>query len=260
LEIWWCARNRDKTVAYTLGKEGSICGGFIFMEKKKWELFMSVVLILCACIFAKHGWEKVSSSNVEKSDDNKKLVILDAGHGGNDPGKIGVDDSLEKDLNLIIAGKVKVFLEQQDIEVIMTRESDQGLYEEKTSNKKVQDMKNRCTLINEKQPDCAVSIHQNSYHEEYVSGAQVFYYGTSQEGQKLAEIIQEKLVSYVDPENNRLAKANSSYYLLKKTEVPIVIVECGFLSNWEEAKKLQDDTYQTKIAWAITMGILSYLN
>lgn len=228
------------------------------MEKKKIELLMSVVLILCACILAGKGWEQASSSQVEAGP-KKWTVVLDAGHGGGDPGKIGVDDSLEKDLNLIIAKKVQKLLEQQDVEVVMTRETDAGLYEEQTSNKKVQDMKNRCALINETQPDCVVSIHQNSYHEEYVTGAQVFYYGTSEEGERLARTLQEKLIVYVDPENHREAKANESYYLLKKTEVPIVIVECGFLSNWEEAKKLQEDSYQNQIAWAVSMGILSYL-
>lgn len=228
------------------------------MEKKKIELLMSVVLILCACILAGRGWERASSSRVEVQETGW-TVVLDAGHGGNDPGKIGVDDSLEKDLNLIIAKKVQKLLEQQDVKVVMTRETDAGLYEEQTSNKKVQDMKNRCALINETQPDCVVSIHQNSYHEEYVTGAQVFYYVTSKEGERLAEILQEKLITHADPENHRQAKANESYYLLKKTEVPIVIVECGFLSNWEEAKKLQEDSYQNQIAWAVSMGILSYL-
>lgn len=219
---------------------------------------MSVVIIFCACILAGKGWERAMSSLVGESKE-KRQVVIDAGHGGNDPGKVGVDQCLEKDINLIIAKKVKTLLEQQDIEVFMTREDDNGLYEEQTSNKKVQDMKNRCAIINEKQPDCVVSIHQNSYHEESVSGAQVFYYGTSEEGKKLAEVIQQKLISYIDPQNHRQAKANSSYYLLKKTEVPIVIVECGFLSNWEETKKLQDDNYQNQIAWAVAMGILSYL-
>ncbi len=228
------------------------------MEKKKIELLMSVVLILCACILAGRGWERASSSRVEVQETGW-TVVLDAGHGGNDPGKIGVDDSLEKDLNLIIAKKVQKLLEQQDVKVVMTRETDAGLYEEQTSNKKVQDMKNRCALINETQPDCVVSIHQNSYHEEYVTGAQVFYYGTSKEGERLAEILQEKLITHADPENHRQGKANESYYLLKKTEAPIVIVECGFLSNWEEAKKLQEDSYQNQIAWAVSMGILSYL-
>lgn len=228
------------------------------MERKRLELLMSIIMIFCACILAEKGWKRALSSQVQEGEKNR-TVVIDAGHGGNDPGKIGVDHSLEKDLNLIIAKKVQKILEQQDVKVIMTRESDAGLYEEGSSNKKVQDMKNRCALINETQPDCVVSIHQNSYHEEYVNGAQVFYYGTSPEGQRLAETLQEKLVSYVDPENHRLAKANESYYLLKKTEVPIVIVECGFLSNWEEAEKLQEDSYQNQIAWAVSMGVLSYL-
>ena len=229
------------------------------MEKKKWELFMSVVLILCACILAGKGWEQAGGRSVQEGR-QKKLVIVDAGHGGNDPGKVGVDDSLEKDINLMIAKKIQTILQQQDIEVVMTREEDKGLYEEKTSNKKAQDLKNRCNLINQAEPDCVVSIHQNSYHEEYVNGAQVFYYSGSEEGKKLAEILQEKMVSYLDPENHRKAKPNDSYYLLKKTGAPIVIAECGFLSNWEEAKKLQEDRYQNQVAWAVAMGVLKYLS
>jgi len=228
------------------------------LEKCKIELLMSVILILCACVLAGKGWEKASGSHIENGR-VKKLVIVDAGHGGNDPGKIGVDDSLEKDINLVIARKVKSYLEQQDIEVIMTRDEDKGLYEEHTSNKKAQDLKNRCNLINDIKPDCVVSIHQNSYHEEYVNGAQVFYYRASMEGKALAEEIQTKMVSYLDPENHRKAKANDSYYLLKKTAAPIVIVECGFLSNWEEAKKLQMESYQSQAAWAVAMGIMQYL-
>ena len=107
-------------------------------ESRKWELGMSVVLILCACILAGGGWAKTLSRGVAKG--RTRCVILDAGHGGHDPGKIGVDDSLEKDVNLEIAQRVRRFLEQQDVEVIMTRETDMGLYEESASNKKVQDI------------------------------------------------------------------------------------------------------------------------
>lgn len=228
-------------------------------KKEHLELIMSVALILCAFLLAGRGWEMALGERVTEGTD-QKVVVVDAGHGGRDPGKVGVDGCLEKDLNLEIAKKVQAILEQQDIKVIMIRDTDKGLYEEQTSNKKVQDMKNRCALINETEPDCVVSIHQNSYHEEYVSGAQVFYYSSSAEGEALAEALQSELISYADPENHRQAKANDSYYLLKKTEAPIAIVECGFLSNWEEAAKLQDDGYQSRIAWAVSMGILTYLN
>lgn len=228
-------------------------------KKEHLELIMSVALILCAFLLAGRGWEMALGERVTEGTD-QKVVAVDAGHGGRDPGKVGVDGCLEKDLNLEIAKKVQAILEQQDIKVIMIRDTDKGLYEEQTSNKKVQDMKNRCALINETEPDCVVSIHQNSYHEEYVSGAQVFYYSSSAEGEALAEALQSELISYADPENHRQAKANDSYYLLKKTEAPIAIVECGFLSNWEEAAKLQDDGYQSRVAWAVSMGILTYLN
>lgn len=223
------------------------------MERKKLELLMSVVLIFCACILAERGWERVMSSQVQ-AEEKKWTVVIDAGHGGNDPGKIGVDDSLEKDLNLIIAKKVQKLLEQQDVKVVMTRETDAGLYEEQTSNKKVQDMKNRCTLINDTQPDCVVSIHQNSYHEESIHGAQVFYYKHSAQGEQFAAIMQKALLS-IDKENRRQPKADDTYYLLKKTEVPTVIVECGFLSNPEEAEKLVTEEYQQQIAEAIVKGI-----
>lgn len=219
---------------------------------------MAVLVLASACYFAREGfWEQVKGA---ASRTDSQLVILDAGHGGNDPGKISVDGTQEKDLNLEIAKKLKELLEQQDIEVIMTRQEDRGLYDENASNKKAQDMKRRCELINQEQPACVVSIHQNSYHEEAIHGAQVFYYGTSRESQSLAELIQEELIRFVDPENHRQAKANDTYYLLKKTQAPVVIVECGFLSNWEENGKLKDETYQDKLVWAIHMGVMRYLN
>ena len=142
----------------------------------------------------------------------------------------------------------------------MTRESDDGLYDADAPNKKVQDMKRRIALIDETAPALTVSIHQNSYPEEYVHGAQVFYYSGSTQGKRLAESIQTELVGRVDPENKRQVKANDSYYLLKKTGIPIVIVECGFLSNGAEAEKLCSPGYQERIAWAIHIGILRYLN
>ena len=173
---------------------------------------------------------------------------------------MGINGAKEKDINLQIAEQVKRFLEANDIEVIMTRESDEGLYDPKVSNKKVQDMKRRIELIDEADPAVTVSIHQNSYPEEYVHGAQVFYYNGSVQGQRLAEHIQGQLVKRADSENKRQVKANDSYYLLKKTDVPIVIVECGFLSNSAEAGKLCTPEYQERVAWAIHMGIMQYLN
>lgn len=190
----------------------------------------------------------------------RPCVVIDAGHGGIDPGKVSVDGSLEKDINLVIAQKLQKFLLQQDIDAVLTRDSDAGLYDENASNKKVQDMKNRVALIEERQPALTVSIHQNSYHEEYVHGAQVFYYAGSDKSKELAERIQQVMALELDSDNARQAKANDSYYLLKKTSTPIVIVECGFLSNYEEAQKLSTDLYQEKVAWAVHLAVMQYLN
>ena len=129
---------------------------------------------------------------------------------------------------------------------------------EGAKNKKVEDMKARVRMINEIKPELVVSIHQNSYQTEDVKGAQVFYYIHSQKGEEMAKILQEA-VRTVDPENHRQVKANESYYLLKRTEVPTVIVECGFLSNWEEAEKLSKEEYQQEMAEAISSGILECL-
>ena len=168
--------------------------------------------------------------------------------------------SQEKDLNLIIAGKLKDLLEQQDLYVLMTREEDEGLYDEGASNKKVQDMKRRCELINGEQPAGVISIHQNSYPDPSVCGVQVFYYKDSVKSKAAAEIMQTQLVKSLKPSKERAAKDNSSYYLLKKTSVPIMIVECAFMSNPTEADLLIKDDYQEKVAWAIYMGIMQVIN
>lgn len=221
---------------------------------------VSGMAILLSMVYVGRETVLYTAGGDVKAGKEEKCVVIDAGHGGNDPGKIGINGSQEKDINLQIAEKVKKYLEASDVKVVMTRESDEGLYDADASNKKVQDMKRRIELIDEASPDVTVSIHQNSYPEEYVQGAQVFYYSGSGQGQELAESIQRQLVEKVDPENRRQIKANDSYYLLKKTGIPIVIVECGFLSNSAEAEKLCDEEYQDFVAWAIHMGILQYLN
>lgn len=190
----------------------------------------------------------------------KFCVVIDAGHGGEDPGKVGVNGALEKDINLQIAWRLATLLRQADVKVVMTRTQDSGLHDAGARSRKVQDMKRRIELIEEAAPDIVVSIHQNSYGSASVKGAQVFFYTGSKEGEALAERIQDRMVQGLDPDNRRKTKANDSYYLLKKTSRPIVIVECGFLSNPQEEALLCDESYQEKAAWQIHLGILQYLN
>lgn len=224
--------------------------------KKRIELYMAVALLLAAGILSRKGAVLVQNL---KAEERKSCVVIDAGHGGDDPGKIGVNGALEKDINLIIAGKVKSRLEKEGIKVVLTRDSDKSLHDAGSDNQKVSDMRNRCALIDKTNPIFTVSIHQNSYTEEYVKGPQCFYYEQSPDGEMVAGMIQESLIAHLNPESKRDAKANSSYYLLKKTAVPTVIVECGFLSNWEEAAHLTSEEYQNKVAEAVTEGILQSL-
>lgn len=230
----------------------------IFM-KKKIELCMAVLILFAAGFLGRQGAKLVSSA---KSWTEKGMysVVIDVGHGGIDSGKVSADGVLEKDVNLAIAKKLKVLLEQEDVSVTLTREADTGLYHESDSNKKVADLQNRCALIEKTDPDCTVSIHQNSFSSPEVRGAQVFYYGQSSEGETLAKLVQASLTRRVDPGNHRQAKANESYYLLKRTVSPTVIVECGFLSNPEEAALLTSEDYQNRLVWAIHMGVMEFLN
>lgn len=199
------------------------------------------------------GEVKKKNDKEESKTENGIVIVIDSGHGGKDPGKIGINGALEKEVNLIIANKIKISLKKQGYIVVMTRESDAGL-----ADTKVEDLKARVALINEKKPVIAVSIHQNSYSEESIHGAQVFYYTHSKSGEKSAKILQESMRE-VDSDNKRQAKENDTYYLLKKTQVPTVIVECGFLSNQKEADLLITEEYQDKMADAVVKGINEYI-
>lgn len=226
------------------------------MEKKKIELIMAVILIFAAVFLSTQTAVFTGSGKAKKKE---WTVVIDAGHGGVDPGKVGVNKANEKDINLAIAKELCKLLEKEKIKVVMTREEDIGLYSEGSNSKKVEDMRNRCAVIDEADPVCTISIHQNSYQDGDVKGAQVFYYEHSQGGREIGECLQNSLVEGLDKTNHRKAKANDSYYLLRKTQRPTVIVECGFLSNWEEAELLVTKKYQKKVAKAICSGIMEYL-
>ena len=229
-------------------------------SSKEFFALFSVIFLLTLSIFLINSRLETVMGDTVSGKNSSFTVVIDAGHGGFDSGKVGVDGTLEKDVNLKIAKKLEKLLTAADVNVIMTRTEDTGLYSESSSNKKREDMAARVERMNKPLPDCIVSIHQNSYPEESIDGAQVFYYTGSDAGKTLAALIQDELITDVDPSNHRTEKSNSSYYLLKNASAPIVIVECCFLSNWAESKKLVDDAYQQKLAWAIHMGILQFLN
>ena len=186
-------------------------------------------------------------------------VVLDAGHGGSDPGKVSVSGIREKDINLALTLKCKTILEQNGIKVILTRSSDRSLEDPDVSRKKASDLKNRKEIMTRNHADCAVSIHQNSYPDSAQHGAQVFYYPTDEEGKKLASLIQKQTQYLMTNDNKRTIKANADYYLLRDNPVPTVIAEICFLSNPSEAEMIADESVQEKAAFAIAMGIMQYL-
>lgn len=227
-------------------------------QGKSLVMFITVCVLFIAGIItyitAKDVFEEVSVKGGKKY-----KVVIDSGHGGIDPGKVGVNGAYEKDINLAIALYLKKELEDKDCEVIMTRETDTGLYNENDSSKKAADLKRRVELMNNGNPDVIVSIHQNSFTQESSKGAQVFYQTTSTEGKKFAEIMQKQLADSLDKSNKRVAKPNSDYYILKNSKSVAIIVECGFLSNPQEAQMLVSSDYQKKIAEAVAAGVLDYL-
>lgn len=253
---------------------------------RKIELFMSIALVCCAIFLAREGAHfmsrkghtssemsseysssssdspaNTSTTDIPESDTIRKqlCIVIDAGHGGNDPGKIGYGGVLEKDINLSIALLLKESLEKENLYIVLTRETDCNLADENSTNQKRADMQKRCEIISNANPVFTISIHQNSYPSPEVSGAQVFYYTSSMEGCSLATTLQTALREHLNPDNHRQPKANDNYYLLKKTPTPTVIVECGFLSNPSEAALLATNEYQQKVVNAISAGILTYL-
>lgn len=189
---------------------------------------------------------------------NKTTIVIDVGHGGSDPGKVGIQGIKEKDVNLAIARYLKDYLIAEDYTVYMTRETDQGLYDESVSNKKKSDLSNRIQFLQKKNASCMISIHQNSYPDTIQHGAQTFYYEGREEDKNFAQYVQDSLLAF-DPSNTRQIKSNTSYYILKNAQVPSILIECGFLSNPEETANLTDPNYQKQIAYAIAIGTCRYL-
>lgn len=219
---------------------------------------VAAIFALAALVWVCHSLGLLLERTIIKENEIKETskltrggvtVIIDPGHGGIDAGKMGVNGAEEKEINLRIAMKIKTILDEEGVSTVMTRTSDERL-----AGSQVDDLKARVDIMNSQDPALVVSIHQNSYRDAGVSGAQVFYHSDSEEGEEAARMIQEQL-NKVNPGNTKKIKENDTYYILKNTEVPVVIVECGFLSNFEEAERLSDEGYQETVAEAVAEGI-----
>lgn len=231
----------------------------VLLIRKKWIVYMIVLMLILLVPIALYAAKKetVTTMNLPAT---TKVIVLDPGHGGIDPGAVGKDGTLEKDINLKIASYLREYLEQSGAYVIMTREADVGLYSQNTRNKKNEDLKNRKEIVNKSNGDLFLSIHLNSFPQTKYYGAQTFYPKDNLEGKKFAQIIQEELIKTLDNGNERVPLPKDNVYIIRGLDIPTVLIECGFLSNPQELKKLKETEYQKKIAWAIYVGIQRYFN
>jgi len=184
-----------------------------------------------------------------------KVFAVDPGHGGYDPGVMR-DGIAEKDVALEISLLLRAYLQSAGARVVMTRETDRDLLLPAAGPKKQQDMKNRMQIINGARPDLLISIHVNSITSPVWRGAQVFHKAGEGNSKVIAEAIQQELKRILANTDREVKPGN--YYVLNEAKSPAVLVECGFLSNPEEASLLTDRTYQSKLAWAVYAGLLRY--
>lgn len=204
--------------------------------------------------------EKAVATN--KNFDNTKTIIIDAGHGGIDCGAVGLHNISEKDINLEISKKLKGLLEFNGFNVVMTREKDISICDDdcKTINqKKVSDIRNRQKIIDSHKNAIVLSIHQNKFSDSSCKGAQIFYSKQNEQSKTLAECLQKSFINKLQPNNKReIQEDKRDLYLLKHTKNPIVLIECGFLSNQEDVNNLSSDDYQKKIALTLFSGIIDF--
>ncbi len=189
-------------------------------------------------------------------------IIIDAGHGGDDGGA-SANDIIEKDLNLSISKILYDLFTSNGFNVVMTRTDDNSIDTNGTTirEKKVSDMKNRLEIYNSDLNNIVISIHQNKFEQEKYNGTQIFYSPNNENSVNLAESIKSSIITLIQPKNTReCKKATKDIYLLYNAKVPAVIVECGFISNVNEAEKLKTDSYQKQLAFSIYLGVADYIN
>lgn len=232
----------------------------IIHKKKILAIFACIVLAISIVQMEKNFIKEKTTETVALPVSNK-VIVLDAGHGKPDEGAQSSIGTTEAETNLKVAMKVQNLLEQSGATVIQTRSDENGIYDldKKTlREKKISDIRNRVKIGNESEADIFVSIHLNKIPQNQYWGWQCFYKEGDEKGTKLAKTIQNSLNQAIEKENKRVAMKIDNVYIIKHVEIPIAIVECGFLSNKEEEQLLLTDEYQDKLAWGIYTGIMAY--
>lgn len=227
---------------------------------KKVVPYFFIIILVAGLVFIR-GY---SDSVLVQSAPDAPVIIIDAGHGGADGGAVASDGTQEQYLNLDIALKINSYLSELGYKTVLTRSDNNSIHDtdaDTIRRQKVSDIHNRLKII-ESYPDSVfVSVHMNYFTESKYNGTQVFYSPNNTGSEKLAQHIQNSVVTLLQPDNTRQIKqSDTSIYLLYHSSVPSVMVECGFLSNAEETEKLKNDNYRTQMAESICKGIINYLN
>ena len=233
----------------------------IILSKKRIMIVASIIMVALFVFAIQTNTKNTNVVQTVALPVSNKVIVLDAGHGKPDEGAQSSTGTTEAETNLKIALKVQSLLEQSGATVILTRSDDEAIYDldSKTlKQKKISDIHNRVKIGNEAQADIFVSIHLNKIPQEQYWGWQCFYKEGNEQSIKLAKSLQENLNESIQKENKRVAMKLENVYIMKHVEIPISIVECGFLSNKEEEKLLLEDSYQDKLAWGIYNGIIDY--
>ena len=235
----------------------------LIIRKKKIVIMFSILsLIVVACYVAIIPQKSNSIETVSLPVSNK-TIVLDAGHGIPDEGAESANGVSEARINLKITKKVKLLLEQSGCKVILTRSDENGIYNlnSKTLREmKVSDIKNRVEIGNSSSADAFISIHLNKIPQSQYYGWQTFFKANDEKSEELAKSLQEELNSSIQKENKREALKISGKYIIDHVEIPIAIVECGFLSNYEDRQKLITNEYQKKVANLISNGVIKYFS
>ena len=233
----------------------------IILSKKRIVNLLTILAVcLTVCIIQSTTIDDRTEQTVTLPVTNK-VIVIDAGHGVPDEGAQSSNGISEAETNLNIALKLQNLLEQSGATVILTRSDENAIYEidsQTLKEKKISDLKNRVKIGNESSADIFVSIHLNKIPQQQYFGWQTFFRTGDENSIKLAKLIQNNLNESIETENNRVDMKLDTVYIMKKVEIPITIVECGFLSNPEEEQKLLDDNYQNRLAWGIYSGIMDY--
>ncbi len=224
--------------------------------------FTAICLILTFLIIINLSLSFCKVTSAVNMNMKEKVIVIDPGHGGEDGGTVAFDGTNEKEINLNISLKLKKLFENNGFKVIMTRAEDADLGDKNLNTvkeRKKSDIINRTKICNTSKADLILSIHQNFFEDPKYYGAQMFY-GKHTESKNLALYLQNEIKSTLQPTNKREIKEGKGIYILENSSLPIVLIECGFMSNHDELLKLKDENYTNKLSIAIYTGVCKYLN